>query len=214
MVKEVKVQTGRKFNKTQLRNKFNQLRKIYIKFKKLLSETGVGYNHETGMVIVEDERWDRLSKVITGANKFHRHGYKHFGKMSTIFGDTYTTGMHTHPSTTAPPVIILPTPNDDDDEEEGCHVSPPPLRTDKKAKRDGLSPGMATFLSNMDENFARRIERMETAIEKTVKTSSISTRVSSCEKGYDEVLSPFKKDGDDEMFDAYMFLLQKYLELR
>ncbi|XP_059658790.1 L10-interacting MYB domain-containing protein-like [Cornus florida] len=182
MVKEMKVQTGIKFDKTQLRNKFNQLRTIYIEFKKLLSETGVGYNHETGMVIVEEERWGRLSKVIKGTNKFRRHGYKHFDKMSTIFGDTY---------------------------EEGCHVSPPPLRKSKKAKRDSLSPSMAALLSGMDENSARRTERMEAAIEKAIKASSTSTRVSSCEKGDDEVLSPSKKDKDDEMFEACMLLLQK-----
>ncbi|XP_059650587.1 uncharacterized protein LOC132296400 [Cornus florida] len=221
MVKEMKVQTGIKFDKTQLRNKFNQLRTIYIEFKKLLLETSVGYNHETGMVIVEEERWGRLSKVINGANKFRRHGYKHFDKISTIFGDTYATGMHAHPSTAAPPAIILPTPNDDDDEEEGCHVSPPPLRKGKKAKRDSLSPSMAALLSGIDENSARRTERMEAAIEKAIKVSSTSTRVSSCEKGDDEVLSPskkdrddevlspFKKDKDDEMFEACMLLLQK-----
>ncbi|XP_059670681.1 uncharacterized protein LOC132316184 [Cornus florida] len=195
LVKQMNVQTGRKFGLTQLRNKFNGLRKIYTEFKKLLSETGVGYNHETGMVIVEEERWDRLCK--------------HFDKMMTIFGDTYARGMHAHPSTTVPPTIILPTPNDDDDEEEGCEVSPPPLRKGKKAKRDALSPGIAALLSNMNENSERRTERMEAAIEKTAKTSSTSTRVSSCEKGDDEVLSPSKKDRDYEMFDASMLFLQK-----
>ncbi|XP_059635804.1 uncharacterized protein LOC132277985 [Cornus florida] len=207
MVKQMKIQTGRKFDKTQLRNKFNSLRKIYVKFKKLLSKTSVGYNHETGIVIVEEERWE----VITGANKFRRHGYKDFDKMSTIFGDTYATGMHAHPSTTAPPAIILSTPNDDDDEEEGCNVSPPPLRKGKNSKRDSLSPSMAALLSNMDENSAKRTERMEAAIEKVIKASSTSTRVSSCEKGDDEVLSPSKKDRNDEMFDACMLLLQKIL---
>ncbi|XP_059633011.1 L10-interacting MYB domain-containing protein-like [Cornus florida] len=194
MVKEMKVQTERKFNKTQLRNKFNHLRKIYVEFNKLLSETGVGYNHETGMVVVEEERWGRLSKVITGTNKFRRHGYNHVDKMSTIFGDTYATGMHAHPSTTAPPAIILPTPNDDDDEEEGCHISPPPLRKGAKAKRDSLSLSMDALLSNMDENSARRTERMEAAIKKSIKASSTFTRVSSCEKGDDEVLYPSNKE--------------------
>ncbi|XP_059653454.1 uncharacterized protein LOC132300424 [Cornus florida] len=147
--------------------------------------------------------------VVTGANKFRRHGCKHFDKMSTIFGDTYATSMHAHPSTTVPPAIILSTPNDDDDEEEGCQVNLPPLRKGKKAKRNGLSPGMAALLSNMNKNSARRIAKIEAAIEKAAKTSSTSTRVSSCEKGDDEVLSPSKKDRDDEMFDACMLLLQK-----
>ncbi|XP_059637494.1 uncharacterized protein LOC132279515 [Cornus florida] len=209
LVKQMNVHTGRKFGLTQLQNKFNGLRKIYTEFKKLLSETGVGYNHETGMVIVEEERWDRLCKVVTNANKYKKYECNHFDKMSTIFGDTYARGMHANPSTTAPPTIILPTPNDDDDEEEGCEVSPPPLRKGKKAKRDALSPGIAALLSNMNENSERRAERMETAIEKAAKVSSTSTRVSSCEKGDDEVLSPSKKDRDYEMFDASMILLQK-----
>ncbi|XP_059623050.1 uncharacterized protein LOC132266214 [Cornus florida] len=145
-LKEMNVQKGRKFGLTQLRNKFNGLRKIYFVFKKLLSETGMGYDHETGMVIVEEERCDRLCKVVANANKFKKHGCKHFDKMSTIFGDTYATRMHAHLSTTATPAIILPTPNDDDDEEEGCDVSLPPLRKGKKAKRYGLSPSIAVLL--------------------------------------------------------------------
>ncbi|XP_059669575.1 uncharacterized protein LOC132314771 [Cornus florida] len=147
--------------------------------------------------------------VVANANKFKRHGCKHFDKISAIFRDIYATWMHAHPSTTAPPAIILPTPNDDDDEEEGCEVSPPPLRKGKKTKRDALSPGIAALLSNMNENSERRDERMEVAIEKTAKASSTSTRVSSCEKRDDEVLSPSKKDRDYEMFDASMLLLQK-----
>ncbi|XP_059635841.1 uncharacterized protein LOC132278025 [Cornus florida] len=209
LVKQMNVQTGKKFGLTQLRNKFSGLRKIYTEFKKLLSETGVGYNNETGMVIVEEERWDRLCKVVTNANKYKKYGCKYFDKMSTIFGDTYAKGMHAHPSTTAPPTIILPTPNDDDDEEEGCEVSPPPLRKGKKAKRDVLSPGIAALLSNMNENSERRAERMEAAIEKAAKASFTSTRVSSCEKGDDEALSPLKNDRDYKMFDASMLLLQK-----
>ncbi|XP_059639768.1 uncharacterized protein LOC132282163, partial [Cornus florida] len=151
----------------------------------------------------------RLCKVVTNTNKYKKYGCKHFDKMSTIFGNTYAKGMHAHPSTTAPPTIILPTPNDDDDEEKGYEVSPPPLRKGKKAKRDALSPGIAALLSNMNENFERRAEKMEAAIEKAAKASSTSTHVSSCEKGDDEALSPSKNDRDYEMFDASTLLLQK-----
>ncbi|XP_059638824.1 uncharacterized protein LOC132281106 [Cornus florida] len=187
--KEMKVQIGRKFGLTQLRNKFNALRKIYFEFKKLLSEIGVGYNHETGMVIIEEERWDRLLRMQISLKGMDVSILTR--SMSTIFRDIYAIGMHAHPSTIAPPVIILFTPNNDDDEEEGCEVSPPPLRKGKKAKRDGLSHGIAVLLSNMNENSARRIERIKATIEKAAKTSYTSTRVSSlCQLGTHIIAPP------------------------
>ncbi|XP_059635445.1 uncharacterized protein LOC132277619 [Cornus florida] len=61
--KGMTVRTGKNYEPKQLKSKFNHMRVDYKAFMSLLGETGAGYNAETGMVIVENERWTRLIKV-------------------------------------------------------------------------------------------------------------------------------------------------------
>ncbi|XP_059656745.1 uncharacterized protein LOC132303487 [Cornus florida] len=85
------VETGQTYTNKQLRSKFNQLRAIHEDFKILLSETGVGYNAKSGMLVMEDERWECLTKVLKYGKKICKKGCKHFEKLSAIFGDTHAT---------------------------------------------------------------------------------------------------------------------------
>ncbi|XP_059652568.1 uncharacterized protein LOC132299771 [Cornus florida] len=72
MVKGMRVRIGKKYELKQLRSKFNHVRVEYKAFVSLLAETGVGYNVEMGMVIVETERWPKLMKVNTHYGKFRK----------------------------------------------------------------------------------------------------------------------------------------------
>ncbi|XP_059654882.1 uncharacterized protein LOC132301660 [Cornus florida] len=101
------VETGKTYTIKQLRNKFNQLRAIHKDFKKLLSEMGVGYNAESGMIVMEDERWVRFLNV--GKKFARRVVIKHFDKLSTIFGDTHATGSQVRPFTRSHPTSHVPT---------------------------------------------------------------------------------------------------------
>ncbi|XP_059668904.1 uncharacterized protein LOC132313994 [Cornus florida] len=86
--------TGKNYELKQLKSKFNHLRVDYRAFMSLLGETGVGYNAETGIVVVENERWTRLIKVNSQYGKYRTKPCNHFDKLTTVFGGTHATGAH------------------------------------------------------------------------------------------------------------------------
>ncbi|XP_059650162.1 L10-interacting MYB domain-containing protein-like [Cornus florida] len=96
------LETGKKYTKDQCRQKFNNIRALYKDCKQILSETGVGYNSETGMIELEAERWVRLCKVLKHGKKIKKQGCKNYEQMVRIFGNTHATGKHVYPSTKPP----------------------------------------------------------------------------------------------------------------
>ncbi|XP_059654386.1 uncharacterized protein LOC132301124 [Cornus florida] len=105
------LETGKKYTNDQCRQKFNNIRALYKDCKQILSETGVGYNSETGMIELEAERWVRLWKVIKHGKKIKKQGCKNYEQMVRIFGNRHATGKHVHPCTKPPrphQVLIMP----------------------------------------------------------------------------------------------------------
>ncbi|XP_059655697.1 uncharacterized protein LOC132302777 [Cornus florida] len=150
VLKALTVRTGKKYTMKQLKSKFNHVRVEYKTFVSLLAETGAGYNVETGMVIVEKERWDKLIKVNAYYSKYRKKPCNYFDKFTTIFGGTNATGVHVHTFYSSPILNQAPAHhegihtsfdlNDDFVELGGHEFSHSPEPRGKKPKRERVLP--------------------------------------------------------------------------
>ncbi|XP_059641251.1 uncharacterized protein LOC132283329 [Cornus florida] len=189
IVEGMRVHTGKKYAPKQLRSKFDHLRVKYKDFVSLLAETGVGYNAETGMVIVEKERWPRLMKVNENASKFRKKGYKHFDKLSIIFRGTHATGAHVHTSTNSPIISQAPSPHaaihssfeiDDLAELDSHEISPSPEPRGKKPKKESFASTMSDVMDKTKDNDNMKANRIEKVI-KEASSSSMKTFHDECQ---------------------------------
>ncbi|XP_059627365.1 uncharacterized protein LOC132270183 [Cornus florida] len=204
--------TGKNYELKQLKSKFNHLRVDYRAFMSLLGETGVGYNAETGMIVVENERWTRLIKVNSQYGKYRKKPCNHFDKLTTVFGGTHATGAHVHTSYSPP--ILNQTPahhegtqssfdlNDDFAELGGHEFSPSPDPRGKKLRRESFASTMDRVMEKMSEASREKTERIERAI----VVSSSSNMKTGQEAGQVEVNSPDKTKGD---FKLCCYILNK-----
>ena len=62
---QLKAKFGKDYSYAQLKNKYNSLRTRQRNFKKLIKESGIGYNATTREVIASENIWDNLSKVTS-----------------------------------------------------------------------------------------------------------------------------------------------------
>jgi hypothetical protein len=58
-----KEKTGYAFSKTQLKNKWDGAKKYWRLWKKLISETDVGWNNDLGTISASDEWWAKKAQV-------------------------------------------------------------------------------------------------------------------------------------------------------
>ncbi|XP_059636134.1 uncharacterized protein LOC132278356 [Cornus florida] len=126
----------------------------------LKGETNMGFNAETGMVIVEKERWSRLIKVNAQYSKYRKKPCNHFDKLTTIFGGTHAAGVHVHTSYNPPIMNQAPAHhagihnsfnlNDDFAELGGHEFSPFPESRGKKPKRKSFAFTMSELMTIID----------------------------------------------------------------
>lgn len=92
---EITKQSGYQYNLLQLKNKVNKLRRQYGSFKKLISQSGFGWDNVSNKVIVDDPSvWDSHITVNNGWTKFKKDGFPQYPQLCIVFGDTYATGDH------------------------------------------------------------------------------------------------------------------------
>jgi hypothetical protein len=65
--------TGSNYDKKQLQNKFNSLKRLYKLWRKLRSASGGGWDSRTGTITMDDEWWDRQIAVRTCSTLVHTH---------------------------------------------------------------------------------------------------------------------------------------------
>ncbi|XP_056161373.1 uncharacterized protein LOC115669267 [Syzygium oleosum] len=88
-------QTGLQYNPLQLKNKVNKLKKQYGSFKKLLSQSGFGWDNVNKTVVVDDPSiWEPHIKDNSEWAKFKKDGFPQYPNLCIVFGDTYATGEH------------------------------------------------------------------------------------------------------------------------
>ncbi|KAL3749791.1 hypothetical protein ACJRO7_010849 [Eucalyptus globulus] len=83
------------YTAVQLKNKVNKLKKQYASFKKLLSQSGFGWDNVNKKVVVDDPSiWESHIKDNIEWVKFKKDGLPQYSDLCIIFGDTYATGNY------------------------------------------------------------------------------------------------------------------------
>ncbi|XP_030537294.2 uncharacterized protein LOC115745830 isoform X2 [Rhodamnia argentea] len=84
---------GFQYTQVQLRNKHNKLRIQYGSFKKLLGQSGFGWDNVNKKVTVDDPSiWELHLKDNNEWAKFKKDGFPIYLELCIIFGGTYATG--------------------------------------------------------------------------------------------------------------------------
>lgn len=79
-----------------MKNRVNKLKKQYSSFKKLLSQSGFGWDNVNKTVTVEESSvWDSHIKDNVEWAKFKNDGFPQYPDLCIVFGDTYATGAYT-----------------------------------------------------------------------------------------------------------------------
>ncbi|XP_030445382.1 uncharacterized protein LOC115668009 [Syzygium oleosum] len=88
-------QSGYQYTLVQLKNKVNKLRKQYGSFKKLLLQSGFGWDNVNKTVVVDDPSiWESHIKDNSEWTKFKKDGFPQYPELCIVFGGTYATGEH------------------------------------------------------------------------------------------------------------------------
>ncbi|KAK2633167.1 hypothetical protein EUGRSUZ_L00423 [Eucalyptus grandis] len=86
---------GLNFSVIQLKNRVNKLKKHYSSFKKLLSQSGFGWDNINNKVVVDDQSvWESHIKNNNEWAKFRNEGFPQYPDLCIVFGDTYATGNY------------------------------------------------------------------------------------------------------------------------
>lgn len=86
-------QTGFQYSMVQLKNKVNKLRKQYGSFKKLISQSGFGWDNVKKTVTVDDPSiWESHIKDNVDWAKFKKHGFPQYPKLCIVFDGKYASG--------------------------------------------------------------------------------------------------------------------------
>ncbi|XP_010245132.1 PREDICTED: L10-interacting MYB domain-containing protein-like [Nelumbo nucifera] len=97
---EFYIQTGRKYDLKQFKNKFNLLRARYRVFKKLLTlPPGFSWDPVLKTASAPDDVWDDYIKDNPDAKRFRRAGCPEYDQLEIIFGDATTSGNTASAST-------------------------------------------------------------------------------------------------------------------
>ncbi|XAR59720.1 hypothetical protein NMG60_11015664 [Bertholletia excelsa] len=79
--------TNKRYNNSQFRNKFNQLRIRYNEFSKLAKEPGFSLDPMHTALIASDAVWEAHIKVNKYAKRFRKKGCPMYNELGIIYGD-------------------------------------------------------------------------------------------------------------------------------
>ncbi|KAL3530539.1 hypothetical protein ACH5RR_009861 [Cinchona calisaya] len=79
--------TGKRYSCSQLRNKFNQMRRRYNDLCMLLKEPGFSLDPALGQVTATDDVWKSAVKVNQKVKRFRKKGCPLFNELKIIYGD-------------------------------------------------------------------------------------------------------------------------------
>ncbi|XP_048134357.1 uncharacterized protein LOC115750789 isoform X3 [Rhodamnia argentea] len=110
---------GVQYTQGQPRNKANKPRAQYGSFKKLLSQSGFGWDNVNKRVTVDDPSiWQLHIKDNSEWAKFKKDGFPLYPDLCIVFGDTYATGEQAIGSGHN----LTPSDNEDNCEDDGNDV--------------------------------------------------------------------------------------------
>ncbi|XP_028084534.1 uncharacterized protein LOC114285665 [Camellia sinensis] len=82
----------------QMKNKFDNLKKDWVAWKKLENAshgfTGLGYDHETGLITAPDHWWAKMQAMNSRCAKFRTKPLEHVDLMERVYSGAAATGKH------------------------------------------------------------------------------------------------------------------------
>ncbi|KAG7969463.1 hypothetical protein I3843_07G032600 [Carya illinoinensis] len=94
-----------KYDASQIKGKIQRLKGKQRLFSDLISQTGIGWDPETGTVIASDEHWSHAIRAKSQWKNFRHAGCRKYEEPCTIFEAFVATGAHAHASTQPPPTV-------------------------------------------------------------------------------------------------------------
>lgn len=89
--------TNKRYNNSQFRNKFNQLRTRYHDFSNLLREPGFSWDPVLNNITAPENVWEPYMKGNKNANRFRKKGCPMFNELGIIFGESIIKGKNIVP---------------------------------------------------------------------------------------------------------------------
>ncbi|XP_012081739.2 uncharacterized protein At2g29880 isoform X1 [Jatropha curcas] len=83
---------GMNLEESQIKNRYNVMKKDYGVVKTLLGHTGFGWDETRQMVVADDKVWDGYISVRSEARPFRRKSFPLYNQMSIIFEGERVTG--------------------------------------------------------------------------------------------------------------------------
>ncbi|XP_038704635.1 L10-interacting MYB domain-containing protein-like [Tripterygium wilfordii] len=108
VIVDFKAKTGRSYDQVQLKNKWDNLKKEWRLWEKLVfGETGLGWDDQRHTVLADNEWWERKIKEDRKCAKFRNQGIENREELQFLFGGQAVTGQHAFmPSATIFPQAI------------------------------------------------------------------------------------------------------------
>lgn len=92
VAKRFKDKTGIQLKKQQLKNKWDKLKIDYSIWKRLLKQTGAGWDHTKGTFEQDKEWWKKAKIDIQGCGRFQKQGIRNEEHLKTMFEDINNDG--------------------------------------------------------------------------------------------------------------------------
>ncbi|KAG7991284.1 hypothetical protein I3843_02G067500 [Carya illinoinensis] len=96
-----------KYDASQIKGKIHRLKGKQRLFSDLISQTGMGWDPETGTVIASDEHWSHAIRVKSQWKNFRHAGCPKYEELCTIFGVSVATGAHAHAHASTQPLLTV-----------------------------------------------------------------------------------------------------------
>ncbi|KAL0012279.1 hypothetical protein SO802_007387 [Lithocarpus litseifolius] len=88
------VEMGKVVTHSQFKNKWDHLRKLWKAWKECFGETGLGYDHVTGIIQATDEWWTRKIQACPKALAYKNKPLPNLKSMEIMFEGTVATGKN------------------------------------------------------------------------------------------------------------------------
>nr|XP_025882369.1 L10-interacting MYB domain-containing protein isoform X2 [Oryza sativa Japonica Group] len=218
--------TGIELSKRQLRNKWDKMKPDFVAWQKLMrQQTGTGWDHSRGVIVMDDEWWRKAKKDIPGCGKFRKKPLQNVDDLNIMFSDIINDASdHWNPMSENPIIPehmteevqednlvvddeeVQETPMEEmNDEAQECHEVSPSIGIGKRRSRAVLDKGKKSKIGT-----ALVIQEQITKIAESASsfTSKKSNEVT-VQQIMDLVLDCGADYGSDEHFIAIELFVKK-----
>ncbi|KAJ4964106.1 hypothetical protein NE237_024045 [Protea cynaroides] len=186
-------ETGLKWNKEQLKNRYGAMRRQYVTVKLLLNHGDFSWDEATGTITAPDEVWDEYIKGNTDAEAIRNNGCQIYKQLCTVFSESGPNGNHHTELDEQTPGLLMDIPaapaeeSSSPSEDEDVDVSnipnkhgplTPPSSGHRKRGRKGIDRVMSEAILEM-----AAASRLRTAAATSIDQFSINN----CIKALDEI---------------------------